>query len=332
MDRLSSISRTRHPLALAAALALGTPAFGQSINIDCGANTTYPVPSLAYGAGASQAGTWNAAPALSTGLALVDVTGAASGATLTVTGAAEYAFNNAGTTGDDQNLLDDVYDVGGVGGVATLTVSGLSDGNYEIYTYTWAPDDRVGFCTDVDVAGSASGLQTVCGLWTGTHVQGTTYALHSVTVSGGSNVVITAATNVGFGSVNGVQIVPDAGGPSSYCAPGNANSVSAGGGVLASAGGYGTAGATFDITDVPNQPGLLFSGNSGLDLPFGCGRRCVGGFTIRGVPFTPSGNQALGVGFDMSAATSLNIQYWYRDPLNLATCGSAFNLTNALMP
>ena len=121
-------------------------------------------------------------------------------------------------------------------------------------------------------------------------------------------------------------------GPTSYCAPANANSISANGAVLTSTGNYGTASATFDLTDVPNQPGLLYAGNSTLDVPFGCGRRCVGGTTVRGTILVPSGNQALGVAFDMSPAVALNIQYWYRDPVNLATCGSAFNLSNALMP
>ena len=121
-------------------------------------------------------------------------------------------------------------------------------------------------------------------------------------------------------------------GPSSYCAPANANSVSAGGALLSSAGNFGTASATFDLTEVPDQPGLLFAGNGTLDVPFGCGRRCVGGTTLRGSVIVPSGHQLLGVGFDMSSPTTLEIQYWYRDPLNLPACGSVWNLSNALMP
>ena len=120
-------------------------------------------------------------------------------------------------------------------------------------------------------------------------------------------------------------------GPSAYCAPANANSVSANGAVLSSTGGFGTAGATFLLTDVPNQPGLLYSGPGAPDLPFGCGRRCVGGATIRGSVQVPSGNQ-LSTSFDMSPANAVNIQFWYRDPMNLATCGAAWNLSNALMP
>ncbi|MFT5153303.1 MAG: hypothetical protein ACI841_003303, partial [Planctomycetota bacterium] len=77
---------------------------------------------------------------------------------------------------------------------------------------------------------------------------------------------------------------------------------------------------------------LLYSGDGMPDLPFGCGRRCVGGTTVRGSIFVPVGNQALGLGFDMSGATTINIQAWYRDPVNLAACGDSYNLSNALMP
>lgn len=114
-----------------------------------------------------------------------------------------------------------------------------------------------------------------------------------------------------------------------YCAPGGPNSFSPGGGVLTSTGGYGTAGATFQISDVPDQPGLLFSGPDQINLPFGCGSRCVGGQVVRGDVLLPAGN-SISATFDMIAAAGLdNIQFWYRDPANFA-CGSSFNLSNAL--
>jgi hypothetical protein len=31
-----------------------------------------------------------------------------------------------------------------------------------------------------------------------------------------------------------------------------------------------------------------------------------------------------------SAGLSFNLQYWYRDPANLGSCGSSFNLSNGL--
>ncbi|MFT4539467.1 MAG: hypothetical protein ACI841_004370 [Planctomycetota bacterium] len=121
------------------------------------------------------------------------------------------------------------------------------------------------------------------------------------------------------------------GGPTAYCVPTSSNSVSAGGAVLASTGNYGTASATFLISDIPDQPGLLYAGPNMPDLPFGCGRRCVGGSTIRGSVIFPSGNQA-STGFDMSPANAINIQWWYRDPAHTTTCGNSYSLSNALMP
>jgi len=123
-----------------------------------------------------------------------------------------------------------------------------------------------------------------------------------------------------------------AGGPSSYCSPAGANSVSAGGAVLSSTGGYGTASASFSLTQVPDQPGLLFAGPNEIALPFGCGQRCVGGTVVRGSVLVPSGNQLTGAVFDMSLPGTVNIQYWYRDPANSGSCGSTFNLSNALKP
>ena len=121
-------------------------------------------------------------------------------------------------------------------------------------------------------------------------------------------------------------------GPTAYCAPANANSVNAGGAILSSAGGYGTAGATFDLTFIPTQPGLLYGGTAQINLPFGCGRRCVGGTTVRGTPFSPGSTSVSGIPYAMGVPGLNFVQYWFRDPAYFATCGSAFNLSNALMP
>ena len=119
-------------------------------------------------------------------------------------------------------------------------------------------------------------------------------------------------------------------GPTPYCAPGGANSVSGGGAVMTSSGGFGTASASFDLLNVPTQPGLIYSGANQIQIPFGCGDRCCGGNNVRGVPFQPASTSVSGVIFDMSTSSNLNVQYWYRDPMNFAACGSAFNLSNAL--
>ena len=113
----------------------------------------------------------------------------------------------------------------------------------------------------------------------------------------------------------------------SYCPPTSANSVSPEGATLLSANGFGTAQATFDLINVPNSFGLLFAGNTASDVVLGCGNRCVGGSLIRGPVVMASGNLILGTAFDMSPLGTTHIQYWYRDS---GTCGSGFNLSNAL--
>jgi len=120
------------------------------------------------------------------------------------------------------------------------------------------------------------------------------------------------------------------GGPTPYCDPANANSVSATGAKLSSLGGYGSTFAAFEIIDLPNQPGILYAGPNQIQIPFGCGERCVGGGLIRfGVVFATS-NVATTV-VDMTSGPGLdNVQFWYRDPDQTSLCGSSFNLSNAL--
>ena len=138
-----------------------------------------------------------------------------------------------------------------------------------------------------------------------------------------------AATN-GFYGVGFQVDGSGGGGPFTYCNPGNANSVSAGGAVLTSTGGYGTPGATFLISDIPNQPGILYAGTTQPFLAFGCGNRCVGGTVFRGSVLNPTGNQ-INTAFAMTPGAPF-VQYWYRDPANFAACGNVFNLSDALMP
>ena len=133
-----------------------------------------------------------------------------------------------------------------------------------------------------------------------------------------------------FDGFYGVGFEVEGGFATPYCDPGAANSVSAGGAVLASTGGYGTAGATFDLSALPDQPGLLFAGTTTTLFAFGCGSRCVGGGLLRGPVLVPN-QHTLQTSFAMSASLAY-IQYWYRDPAQLPVCGDAFNLSNALMP
>ena len=119
------------------------------------------------------------------------------------------------------------------------------------------------------------------------------------------------------------------GGLTPYCDPANANSVSAGGAGLSGA-SLGGSSESFTLTDIPTQPGILYSGPNQIQLPFGCGDRCVGGSgVIRYGPFFPAATTDTFT-IDMTGDSNGNIQYWYRDPANTTACGASFNLSNAL--
>ena len=198
--------------ALAVVVGVVMPAFGQSFNVDVGDPLPFGVPSDLYAAGAGQSGTWNAVSSGAFGFPLSDLSGAATGVTLTnIGGLGNFSDDNGGTSGDDEALMDDLQNVGGGGALATWTFSGLADGSYTVYTYAWAPDTAA-FVSEVTVPGSPDPPQLIGGDWPGGQVQGTTYALHTVDVAGGSLAVM-VRTSKGFGSVNGFQLVSGAGEP-----------------------------------------------------------------------------------------------------------------------
>jgi hypothetical protein len=197
----------RWPLitCIAALTGLASPGFGQAINIDFG-DPAAGVPAITYGA-AGMPGFWNGVTGVpGTPIDLLDLSGGMTGAKAQLTGGlGNFFFNNAATTGDDQLLMDDLQDVGGVGSVTTLDITGLTNGSYKVRVYAWAPDNRMNFTTDAWVMGGSVGPQTLGGAWTGSHVLGETYAEDTTNVTSGS-MQITVTTSAGFGSLNGVQI------------------------------------------------------------------------------------------------------------------------------
>jgi hypothetical protein len=89
-------------------------------------------------------------------------------------------------------------------------------------------------------------------------------------------------------------------------------------------------------TPVPNQAGLFYYGPNQLDLPFGNGRRCVGGAVYRLDVHVASGNvlsHALdittppGMGGQIQVGSSWNFQAWFRDPMG---GGAAHDLSDGL--
>lgn len=182
--------------------ALASTAMAQSFNVDVN-NTTGAgagVPSLGYGAAAgalmSTQSWFNMASGSSFNLGS-GVTCNWTGGTMTL-----FSFQNTGTLGNDELLMDDLYDIGGAGQSRTATLTGLANGTYRLWIYAWAPDSA-DFRTNVTVGSST---QSIGGAWSGGFVQGVTHAFFDNIVVSSGTLSFTAATGSGFGSLNGFQI------------------------------------------------------------------------------------------------------------------------------
>ena len=367
------------PLLVCALSSIGA---AQSFNLDYGEDPGHPIttPANTYGAAASQPGFWNPISDGQPGSAippsnfvpwcvatLKDLSGNLTSVTTTATVSAntnsigDWWFNNAGTTGNDDALLDDFCDAGNGGIVPApfidVTYSGLAPGTYDVYTYAWAPDSA-GFITSVSADNSlTTNPRTSGGPWTGVHVEGITYTLHTVSVCAGTiRIVATTASGAGtFGSINGVQLKLVAPGScfAPFCfgdgtqtqpcpcanngAPGKGcnNSANTGGASIAISGT--TNPDTIVITssgELPTALSIFLSGDIQLNgVPFGDGVRCVGGQLKRlytknasgGVVSAPGGGdpsvsqQHANLGDPLSPGAFRIYQVYYRDP-NLAFC------------
>jgi len=330
----------------------------QSLNVDIGQNGTFPVPAASYAA-AGSVGVWNGVAAPAAAVALVGLDGAPTSARLSSNGGfLNFDYDNFGTTGDAQSLLDDVQDLGGPTSVVTWTFAGLVDDEYSVYTYAWAPDNS-SFRTRVSIAGSIDPDQDVGGAWSGSHQLGVTYALHRVAVSGGT-LAIGLSTNSGFGSLNGIQLVRGeiypalcAGdGSGTACPCGNsggagrgcANSIDPNGAVLVASGAAGVATDTLVLVGagMPNSSALYFQGSAaqsgGAGAVFGDGLRCAGGAVQRlgtksnaggQSQYPEAGDPSVSVRGLVVAGDQRVYQVWYRNAAAFCTT-STFNLTNGV--
>lgn len=188
--------------ALALALATTGIASAQSYNLDFGGSAA---PGSGYGAAAGQLGQWQniSSMAANSPVGLTDIGGNATAATLTATtNQFSFSFNNPATAGDDENLLDDQFDLGAQGTQNSFAVNGLANGVYNVYIYAWASDSDTSRIS-VDLIGN--GAQTSGGAYSGLAAGVTHSAWTNVVVSSGS---MNFRTNnvVGFGSLNGMQI------------------------------------------------------------------------------------------------------------------------------
>jgi len=350
-----------HPaFQLAAALSLVSGiARAQSLNVDVGTNTTHPVPASTYAAAGSP-GIWNDVSVPVTGQPLLGLDGLPTGATVSQAGGfVNLDYDNSGTAGDDDSLMDDCQDLGPAS-ISSITWSfaGLADGTYTVLTYAWAPDNTT-FRTRVTVPGSIDPAQDVGGAWPGAQAQGTTYARHGVVVTGGA-LVVELLVVAGFGTLNGIQLVRDVGaqalcsgdGTGTPCPCGNgggpgrgcASSVEPTGALLGVSGGASVANDTLVLhgSGMPDSFGLYFQGTSaaagGAGAAFGDGLRCAGGSVARlgtkqnvaGVSQYPAtGDTPISVQGSVAAGDARVYQVWYRNAATFCT-SDTFNLTNGL--
>ncbi len=188
---------------IAAVALLGSTAAGQSINVDQG--NAAGGPSAGYGA-AGLPGTWNvvtAGPGVPQ--ALVNLMGAAATATITRNFAADLSFDDVGTSGDDERLLDDgIGDMGDV--VATVTLAGLLPGTYQVIAYAWTPTVP-GDSTLVLVNEELAPMLLAGGPWPGGLEEGVTHAITTVVVTDGTMTIGAVGGYFGAsGFLNGLQL------------------------------------------------------------------------------------------------------------------------------
>jgi len=198
--------------------ALAGVAHAQNFNIDVSDLTGSPANT--YGAATGQVGHWNV---LTGGPPYAASLNNLANAPTTVTtnvvavgnGTGDFSFNNPGTGGNDEFLMDDMQDVGNGGTVppseTTWTFSGLNPVNYDITVYSWAPDNAT-FVSTISECGS--GVAQVCGgAWPGGFVAGTTHVQLSACATGGTIEICvnSGAVSGNFSSVNGYQFTETGG-------------------------------------------------------------------------------------------------------------------------
>jgi len=218
----------------------------------------------------------------------------------------------------------------------------MAAGQYDVFVYGWAPDDRAGFSTNITVNGGAMGAQTSGAFtWAGSHVEGGTYVVDTVTVAlDGDPISVTAVTNTGCGSVNGIQIVPynppSCGTTVNYCTPGFSASFCV---ATLSSTGFASAsqpsGFVVHASDVEgNKDGLFFFGTNGRQAnSWGSGTsyQCVvppvkRAGLVTGIGTVGGCDGAFAQDFNIlwagspaknpGAGAVVQIQLWYRDPQN----------------
>jgi hypothetical protein len=191
--RTSRIGCLTMALTLVSALAAdATP-----INFDFGSADA--APSSGFGAASGQAGIWNRIVDFATAAGIVDLGGDPTGVTVLIS--AEEMSGVSGPPGDDGKLLmgDNFFSSSQPW---TLTITGLTDGLYDVYLYE-PVHDSVG-----TGAGTVNGVSfsDINGGYSGTFSEGSNFHhLAGVSISGGQ--LFATGSNASFSGLSGLQLV-----------------------------------------------------------------------------------------------------------------------------
>lgn len=196
-----------HPVEIVVLLLCSASmARAQSLNVDFG-DAGSP-PSSGYSA-VGLPGAWNAIPVLPgwERAPLVNLDGSTSAAQIYTFGAVSMLANDDPlTSGDAALLLDDMV-IGWNDPVdVCIWFEGLQNGNYEVITYAMTPADA-SLESRVRVDHSNESPVQVGGAWPGAHVEGVTYARHTITITNGEIALHSGlwAAEVQSG-INGIQL------------------------------------------------------------------------------------------------------------------------------
>ncbi len=191
-------------------LAASRMVAAQSIFVDMdggfgGSEVGTGAPSSSFGAAAGIPGYWNQVQEGNGGpLPLRDTTGGLTNVSMHWSGSGgSFGYNNPNLTGDFRLLMADAEPVGHPG--LTYTISGLSSGQYRIFTYACKPQGQA-LTSLITVPDSAQGTVAVTGpMPPNFFVEGVTHSVHDIFVTG--DTVQIRAAEIQNSYVNGFQIV-----------------------------------------------------------------------------------------------------------------------------
>jgi predicted outer membrane repeat protein len=201
-------------LSTLAMAALAGTASAQSFNVDINSTSGFGngVPNSTYAGAAGQTGTWNSILSSSpTTVALTNLNGTASAATLTRATNGTIVNTSNLTTNGNFSLLHDDYQRLAPQGTLVYTFNNLQAGDYAVFTYAANPDDASSKALVSVLGSSSTPTQAVGGAIVGNKwIPGTTHAIHmkqNVPAGGSITVNVLADSLNGFACCGGFQIV-----------------------------------------------------------------------------------------------------------------------------